>query len=112
MSSVLRAIFARVEQFCPDNDDPITVNPHKTLDDLADQISRADTDLLRAQTNLIETKERAAREIAECTEAVANATSYRERAHAAFLQRCSEKFSIDIPLPVSADPAPPSHTEG
>ena len=98
MTNILRRALRLVDNpgLEPDND-PFTA--HKSLDVLADIISRSDIDLLSAQTELANTKERTEREMRDATQAVANAISDRERAHAAFLARCSEKFCVDLVLP-------------
>jgi hypothetical protein len=72
----------------PDADnDQITVG-HKTLDALADDICRANIDLLRLQTVLAETQD-----------AIAAAQDHKTKAEQKFIQRCSEKFDLEIPLP-------------
>lgn len=89
MSATRKRWWGTLEDPEADND-PVTIAGHETLDALADNICRADCDLIRAQTNLVEAKE-----------ALEQAIGDRDRAHAAFIKRCSEKFSLEIPLPQS-----------
>ena len=101
----IRAFLVGVPETTADNDHTI-INPHATLDALADKIAAADAEILRAQSDLAEAQlaktealEQADGAIAEALEATRRASDSLSRLHAAFLKRCSEKFNVD-PLPI------------
>lgn len=66
----------------------MTISAHQTLDALADDICRANVDLLRLKTQR-----------AEINEAIQQAESDKALAEQKFIQRCSEKFDLEVPLP-------------
>lgn len=86
MSATRKRWWGTLEEPEADND-PVTVQ-HETLDVLADNICRANIDLLRLQTQRV-----------ELDEAIQRAASDKAMAERQFIQRCSEKFDLEIPLP-------------
>lgn len=72
----------------PEADNDLVTVEHQTLDALADAICRANIDLLRLQTQRV-----------ELDEAIQQATADKTLAEQKFIQRCSEKFDLEIPLP-------------
>jgi len=88
MSAVIKRFWrGTLEEPTADND-PITIDNHKTLDMLAEAICSANCRLLAARTALVEAQD-----------AVGQALSDKALAELKFIQRCSEKFDLEIPLP-------------
>ena len=99
MTNILRRAFRLVDEHQAAND-PETVNPHRSLDDLADHITRAHCDWQRCLTALVDIRERAALEIGQAEADVNETKDFLEKANLNFMKRLSEKLpDFEIPLP-------------
>ena len=103
MTNILRRAFRRVDEYQAAND-PETINPHQSLDDLADNITRAHCDWKRCLTTLAEIRDRAALEIGQAEAEVHETKDFLEKANLKFMTRLSEKLpDFEIPLPGHAE---------